>query len=231
MVCSPALILASAVVPAVVSPLDYLLSAAQAETPVDESSVIGKAFVVTLPFTVDDATVGTNRTHARYRHGHGDDALILNVDPASSYEERPPLIKLITRYASAGSFAGRSGLGVRVRVQKRQDRTSSIALVSAPLPDELPASQFLPASRMTDYFYSTEAPIRPSDLEVIIEGVTAKLPSGKMTGCANDFYAADVQTPVDVRVRTCWVGANVTRIAFRQRSTAKVLKEWRDPSH
>ena len=191
----------------------------------------GRPFRIVLPLMRSEAAARATRNHVTYRVSQGELTLNFSHDPASSYIGYPELISLQTRYANAGSFVGRSGLGVKVRVSKRQDQTDAIALVSAPETDVIPASKYLPASHRSSFSASIPLPAAQAaamgaNTDAVIEGVIAKLSNGSTGACEDRFFEGDMSQPTDVRDQRCWIGADVKSVSFRQRTDGRVIKEW-----
>jgi hypothetical protein len=65
-----------------------------------------------------------------------------------------------------------------------------------------------------------------TDAALVIEGNIAPLEGGKLSVCKANYIEPQIDAPIEVYGSECWVGANVTRIAFLRKSTGEVLKEW-----
>lgn len=225
MVRAKALILLGAVQ---VTPMSVSTYIQAARTHVERQPDTGGLVVEAIPFT--RAEDGSNeRTRAVFRLEDNQIVLSMSVEPASSYGSppHPPLLNLRTRYANAGSFSGQTALGIRARVQKRRDRSDAIALVGAPETDLAPSIAGVPPIRLDHY--RAELPlgsVTAANVEAVVEGTIAKLPTGRTVDCEDRFFEGSLATPVEVREQRCWLGTNVSRIAFRVRSTGKVIKEW-----
>lgn len=186
----------------------------------------GTAFAVRLPFTDSAASADKLRGHASYRRSGDTASLSIYQEPASSFESRPPLMWLRTRYAVTGSFIGRSALGQAVRVTVRHDQTDALGLISYPETDLIPASKYLPASRQDSYRADISRSIPASDIVAEISGTLVRENGRPPATCSERFYEADVQAPVEANSRICWANVRIQRVAFTRRSTGEVIKQW-----
>ena len=64
------------------------------------------------------------------------------------------------------------------------------------------------------------------DAALVIEGTIQALDGGKLSICKPNYIEAQIDAPTEIYGSECWVGANVSRIAFIRKSTGEVLKEW-----
>jgi hypothetical protein len=64
------------------------------------------------------------------------------------------------------------------------------------------------------------------DSALVVEGTIEALDDGKLNLCKSNDSAPKIDAPTEIHGSDCWIGANVTRIAFIRKSTGEVLREW-----
>ena len=73
-----------------------------------------------------------------------------------------------------------------------------------------------------------EARTLVENVRVEIEGTMTALTPGKLVDCVRSYSGPAIDAPYSITETTCWVGANITRIAYVNSATGAVLKEFGD---
>jgi len=193
----------------------------------------GKSFKLTLP--VIDGGEGSGAIVYDYKDG----ALIIDASPrdvwptSSGSGEALPSFKVSETSKSLGSYVGQNAYGATAKVSAFKDTNTAIALVSAPKPMLSPSRVRIGAQLLgdTDWWIKLELPPAQAkalvgDVMGIIEGKYTRLPSGKPGDCKSGGASATLDNPTEYYSETCYIGANIDRIAFIRKSTGEVLKEW-----
>lgn len=139
------------------------------------------------------------------------------------------------------SYTGTNAFGVTARVQVEKLQENSLAMLErpegevspyrsdSPLPAS-PESQLPPPPKDTYWVEvalpGPEARRLAQDARFVVEGTIASLHDGKLSICKGFYGEPKVDHPLEVYGSNCWIGANVSRIAFVRKSTGEVLKEW-----
>lgn len=71
------------------------------------------------------------------------------------------------------------------------------------------------------------AKLMVENARVVIEGVLAPLPSGKLTDCRMFYAEATVDEPTEIKDLICYAGARMQRIALVNGLTGETIKEWK----
>ncbi len=208
-----------------------------------DSSMEGTAFTITVPFT------GTSDALADYSDG----SLLLLVPLEREYLRghlgdtlfsKPGFMafRVSSHDRHGASYVGQNGYGARTVVSVASGTEAGLAIVSRPegefsplteTPDILRTSTDAKMLEEEKSNYSVRIPLDGptakrlrDDAQIVIEGSFAKLADGTLASCNTLYGAATVDSPTEVMVDRCYVGAKVTRIAFTRRSTGEVIKEW-----
>lgn len=65
------------------------------------------------------------------------------------------------------------------------------------------------------------------DIRVVVEGTIAPIKGSKATAlCKAKAFEASIDSPTEHRVETCYVGADITRVAYVDSASGKVLQEY-----
>lgn len=65
------------------------------------------------------------------------------------------------------------------------------------------------------------------DIRVVVEGTIAPIKGSKATAlCKAKMFEASISSPTEHRIETCYVGADITRVAYIDSASGKVLQEY-----
>ena len=193
----------------------------------------GKSFRLTLPAV--DGSEGQGTVFYDYADG----ALILDASPSNvwptlaSPSESLPSFKVTDKTRNLGSFVGQNAYGTTARVTVFKNTGTSIAIISGPKPMLSPMRVKIGAQILDDSDWWVKLELSPAEAKAvandtigIIEGKYARLPSGKAGACMSGGASATIDTPSSLSTETCYIGANIERIALVRKSTGAVIKEW-----
>lgn len=132
------------------------------------------------------------------------------------------------------SYVGSNAYGATARVQVVKLEQNGLVLLDGPSGERSPFGvPGVPDLRPPPDSYSAEFTLPGPDARklaldagLLIEGTIAALPNGKSNVCKAIYGGPEIDHPLEVYGSECWVGANVSRIAFVRRSTGEVLREW-----
>lgn len=133
-----------------------------------------------------------------------------------------------------GSYTGSNAYGATREVSRSHNEKDALVIVSAPDAEPYPGmSDAVKFTTLDSYpFVQTTTGAIAKELvansRFVIDGVIAPLSNGKLTGCYSDYGEATISSPYEISTRTCWVGVKVRRMAFVNKATGEVLKEWID---
>lgn len=141
-----------------------------------------------------------------------------------------PVLVVTSGTKSLGKYVGQNAFGATARVSSYKNSSSGIALVSSP---KLMTRSNSYAGGPSYAGWWIELPLPPNEArtlaetsDAVVEGTYAKLPWGEAGFCDFDASSATLSKPTDFYRQRCFLGANVTRIAFTNRVTGAILKEW-----
>jgi len=198
----------------------------QSNDPFQEStvppSIAGTLFTVRFPFREGQtagAPLGGSGLYS-YRDG----VLILSLYTQGGYtaprSTRRTLIRIATRERAGRPYVGANAFGAHARVEVNYLQEDSLASIG-----QLPASE-------ADLTFETF--LRPAEARhlalnalVVVEGFVTYIDNQRLTECARISSPARLDSPTDIRGTQCWLGARITRIAFIDRRSGNVLREWR----
>lgn len=136
-------------------------------------------------------------------------------------------------------YAAQNGYGASATVSVEIWNLSALAINSAPAFDYSPIHKKLEAMRGTksnlppDDFplfltvAGDEARRLTQDIRVVVEGTIAPIKGSKSTAlCKALIYEPKVTSPTESRMETCYVGADITRVAYIDTANGKVLREY-----
>ncbi|WP_288804430.1 hypothetical protein [uncultured Novosphingobium sp.] len=193
----------------------------------------GKAFKLTIPAI--DGSEGSGSVVYDYKEG----SLILDASPRNVWpimtgpSDALPSFKVSENTKSLASYVGQNAYGATARVTAFKNTGAAIAFVSAPKAMLSPSRTRMGAQILddTDWWLKIELPpseakALANDVVGVIEGRYARLPAGTPGACMSGGATATLDHPTDYYSETCYIGANIDRIAFVRKSTGEVIKEW-----
>jgi hypothetical protein len=144
------------------------------------------------------------------------------------------------RMTSGRPWTGENAYGAQRSVKVESWQIDAVAFRSFPIPDAKSPydddrpSYLSPITLPPDQRgYWVEVPISgqaarslAQNVRVVIEGKIAKLANGALTDCHEHYIGPTVDGPYEITELTCWVGAEVSRVAFIDKANGNVLKEW-----
>jgi hypothetical protein len=209
-----------------------------ADTTVD-SSVVGKSFKIVVPLHNGDALGG--HPGPWYSYNDGTLRLVFTLSDlyqSSGYKGPRYLTGVFGGSRTpVRSYTGSNAYGATARVQVEKLVQNGVAFMSGPkgerpIENDQNMGEFI-RSLGRGSNYSTELKLPGSqarrvalDSALIIEGAIANLPDAKLSGCKGMYGDATLDHPIELYGETCWVGANVRRVAFVRVSSGEVLEEW-----
>lgn len=202
-----------------------------------DPALIGKPFSFSLPA---EQYSGAGRPTYRYEEG------VLTLDLETGYV-RAPLsrgkvglnmmhsIIIAENHKMNGRYVGQNAYGATTEVTSFTGKSNALALVTQPTMMLSPASSDRGFSLLEGTNYWVRLKLDPGaaknvamDTDAVIEGTYGKIGStDKVVGCEINGGSATIDLPVDSFDERCFIGANVTRVAFVRRSTREVIKEWK----
>lgn len=205
----------------------------------------GKPFKVTLRLR-DGNSTGISATTGHYTYEDGRLLFFMSKDsnPRRWYEnDKTEVIYFAGVNTPGKSYVGSNAFGTSTRVSVENWRRSALGIVSIPPGEDYPYSRKELADRdarglgkygssSTNYYpYEVmvggpEARALVANVRVVIEGTMTKLSSGKLAECVRRSNTPEIDAPYDITETTCWVGANITRLAYVNSATGEVLKEF-----
>lgn len=207
----------------------------------------GKSFKLTLRLGDGDVASGImpNSGYYSYKNGTLEFVVSKDTNPRPYYEnDKTELLYFSSVNTPGKSYVGRNAYGAATRVSVENWRRSALGIVSIPEGEELPymareaakdeargIKRMVPPSLDT-YPYvvevsGPEARQLVANVRVVIEGTMTQLASGKLTDCVTDYSEPKINAPYEISEYICWVGANITRIAYINTATGAVLKEFK----
>lgn len=150
------------------------------------------------------------------------------------------LAKIDGHMTAGRPWVGENAFGARRRISVEHWQIDAVAFRSFPVPDaKSPYDDDRPAilGPLTlppdERDYWVEVPITGEaarqlarNVRVVIDGKIAKLANGSMTDCHEHYIEPKVDAPYEITELTCWVGADVSRVAFVDKGSGQVLKDW-----
>lgn len=132
------------------------------------------------------------------------------------------------------SYVGSNAYGATTRVQVEKLTENGIAFMSGPQNERVMSQEnrddlLRPPSSRYEFELVLPGPQARKvalDSAIVVEGEIAFLPEGKLGSCKPIYGQPEITHPLEVYGESCWVGANVSRVAFIRSSTGEVLKEW-----
>ena len=139
------------------------------------------------------------------------------------------------------NYVGSNAFGVTRTVEVVRLDEDGLAMLDRPEGEESPYTSSgpilpsiaarLPALPKKNYWVEMTLPGPEArkvamDAALLIEGTIRALDGGKLSYCKANYIEAQIDAPTEIYGSECWVGANVSRIAFIRRSTGEVLKQW-----
>jgi hypothetical protein len=205
----------------------------------------GKPFKVTLRLRDGNSTgISSNNGHYTYEDGRLLFFMSKDTNPRRWYEnDKTEVIYFAGVNTPGKSYVGSNAFGTSARVSVENWRRSALGIVSIPPGEDYPYSRKELADReqrglgkygssSTNYYpYEVmvggpEARALVANVRVEIEGTMTALSSGKLAECVRRYNGPEIDAPYDITETTCWVGANITRIAYVNSATGAVLKEF-----
>jgi len=208
----------------------------------------GAPFSVTLR-PIDGNTTGVAANSALWTYDRGE--LTFDLTPTQAPRRNYEFRKYELIYTSAVGrngkpYVGANAFGATRRVTVEHWRREGIAVLSAPHGEE-PASlsrrnaadvaRGLPVYHYADLEKSYPLIIHASGPDarnavattvLVVEGTLTKLPDeAGVAICASSYNGPEVDAPIEINEAACWAGANITRVAYINRTTGAVLKEWK----
>jgi hypothetical protein len=211
-----------------------------------DPGLIGKSFKFVRPLSDGDSSGETAGAYYTYKDGK----LLLLFGPDEKYAG-PGIIQgpkymvgmIGGKRTLTRSYLGSNAYGATRRVEVVRLDQDGLAMLARPQGEESPyALEFRKADPpnlaalmppLPKDTYWLELPLPGSearkvagDTAIVIEGTIVALDGGKVNLCKSNYIAPEVTAPTEIYGSECWIGANVTRIAFVRRSSGEVLKEW-----
>lgn len=163
-----------------------------------------------------------------------------DVGPLGS---RTKVFFIAGRMTPGRPYVASNAFGTSVRVSVENWSQDAIAIVKMPVGEVSPFYQGddpyrarlgLPAIQMPEdnFPYSVEASGPEArglvtNVRLVIEGKFAPLfGKGSLTDCDIHHIAPDIDGPIEIILNACWVGAEISRIAYVNTATGAVLKEF-----
>jgi hypothetical protein len=177
-----------------------------------------------------------------YTYEEGKLRLILSPSDAAAGYGKPKRLVLRTggRRVAQRSYVGQNGFGASARVSVERLEEDGLALLERPEGESSPyRSRIMPdiEDRLPKDTYWVEMALSGSqaralalDSEFVVEGALATFPEGGLAECRGTYSGATIDSPLELYGETCWVGAKVSRITFRRRSTGETMKAWTNPA-
>jgi hypothetical protein len=197
------------------------------------STLEGKAFKLTLPLKSDSYGTGTI---VDYDAGK----LILGIKTPEAWSlrrgtpsDRLPVIVAAEKTRDLGSYVGQNAFGATAHVKSLKNEGAGIALVSSPKA-MIRGGSFVAGMQIGgDKGWWFEQQMPPAEAKalaatssVVIEGTYAKVSWGDVGFCDFAGSEATIDNPTEFYSEKCYVGANISRIAFVNDKTGTVLTEW-----
>lgn len=201
------------------------------DTDIDKS-FLGKPFRMVRPLH----DLGESEGGGPYcRYDNGKLELVFEPDPQPFASNPPPVLfdvggtSVIER-----SYVGSNGFGAKSRVAVQRLRENALEMRDRPAGVVDPELAAIPGvAAIEPQAYSVEIQISGAearaltkDVRIVIEGTIAPLVGGGATYCKPLDREATFSSPIEVHGEQCWIGANVSRVAF-VRGSGEVIKEWK----
>lgn len=203
--------------------------------------VIGLHFRLAFAFRDGRSTAAPLAGAGYYTYENGALRLIVSLDEVSSRVGAPQrlLLKIGTRERPGRPYVASNAFGARARVAVSWLSEDGLAInegpegMLSPYTNDATISAYLREHLPRHYYWlqrempGAEARQLALAARVEVEGTVAPLPEGGLTECRSDFGAPTLDSPREVLISQCWIGATVDRIAIVDGRNGEVLGEWR----
>lgn len=205
----------------------------------------GKPFKVALRLRSGDSSgIAPNDGYYTYEDGQLLLMMSKSSNPRPIYERDDTEVIYFNGINTPGkSYVGSNAFGASTRVSVQNWRRSALGVISIPPGEDFPWSRKQlarnaamgfrgGANESTNYYpyqvdiSGPEARTLVENVRVEIEGTMTALTSGKLADCVRRYSGPAIDAPYSITQTTCWVGANITRIAYVNSATGAVLKEF-----
>lgn len=186
-------------------------------TPLPEG-VVGQPFRLEYAFSAGDVV----------RSSYGDGSLKLSLDIKGgglSGVDDGEIRALVTgrRHKALGSYQASNAFGATIHVSKSQSQTDVLALVRHPHQD---------VGRYDDPYVAevaltgAQAKTLIANASAVIDGRIHQTANGNVSGCHISSTTPTISLPIDDEDEICWVAVKIDRVAFIDKSTGAVIREW-----
>ena len=133
-----------------------------------------------------------------------------------------PQVTFANGSVALGHYSGRNGFGATADVSVNRAFVDNLLLVNRDDDDE-------------EYYYiatldGPTARALATNTKFIIDGVMAKAKNGKLADCTSNYFGPTLESPVDDVVQRCWVGVQISKMAFVNSATGEIIRSWTEAS-
>lgn len=201
-------------------------------SPIPEGSV-GQTFRIVLP------TSGIGHANQTYENGKlkfyvSLEHMLADTSLPFSQWRKDKMITFGGSIRGRGSYVGANAYGATREVAVGDIESAAVLAVTYPAAELFPGMEQYasPSSERSTYPLVIEVPGSVArglvnNVRIVIEGTITPRDDGKLIGCESSYSGATFASPYSGSSRTCWVAANITRVAYVNMATGEVLKEWR----